>query len=81
MMMNSGGIRQLVLAIGAAFAIGVGGACQSVPVEPTPPVTIIPDPPLTQRLDKIDLLLAIDNSASMADKQALLANAVPFLVD
>jgi hypothetical protein len=32
-------------------------------------------------IDKIDLLLAIDNSASMADKQAFLAKAVPKLVD
>ena len=37
---------------------------------------------LTQSaVDKIDLLLAIDNSASMADKQAILADAVPDLVD
>ncbi len=32
-------------------------------------------------LDKIDLLFAIDNSPSMADKQAILADAVPDLVD
>lgn len=33
------------------------------------------------RATKIDLLLAIDNSRSMADKQAILANAVPDLVE
>lgn len=32
-------------------------------------------------VEKIDLLLAIDNSGSMADKQAILADAVPVLVN
>jgi hypothetical protein len=37
--------------------------------------------PLRQgRVDKVDVLLMIDNSSSMADKQALLATAVPDLV-
>ena len=31
-------------------------------------------------IDKIDLLLAIDNSSSMADKQQILAAAIPQLV-
>jgi hypothetical protein len=31
-------------------------------------------------IDKIDLLLAIDNSSSMADKQQILASAIPALV-
>jgi hypothetical protein len=36
---------------------------------------------LRQRsVDKVDLLLVVDNSASMADKQQLLAQAVPLLV-
>ncbi|WP_437596374.1 hypothetical protein WMF28_27740 [Sorangium sp. So ce590] len=35
---------------------------------------------LPQRVDKIDLLLTIDNSASMKDKQDILALAVPDLV-
>ncbi|KYF87878.1 hypothetical protein BE17_52840 [Sorangium cellulosum] len=50
------------------------------PEPPPPPV----DPPVAgppeTAIDKIDLLLAIDNSGSMADKQALLALAVPDLV-
>lgn len=37
---------------------------------------LVPQP----AIDKIDLLLMVDNSASMADKQKLLANAVPDLV-
>ncbi|WP_437630677.1 hypothetical protein [Sorangium sp. So ce854] len=36
---------------------------------------------LTKRVDKIDLLLTIDNSASMKDKQDILALAVPDLVE
>jgi hypothetical protein len=32
-------------------------------------------------VDKVDLLFMIDNSASMADKQAILADAVPQLLD
>ena len=37
--------------------------------------------PLTQsNVDKVDLLFMIDNSISMSDKQALLADAVPVLV-
>jgi hypothetical protein len=48
------------------------------------------EPKLTQQsfasvpsgaVEKIDLLLAIDNSISMADKQKILADAVPILVD
>ena len=35
----------------------------------------------SQKVDKIDLLFVIDNSASMADKQKILAAAVPDLID
>ncbi|MBI5532329.1 MAG: hypothetical protein HY898_06425 [Deltaproteobacteria bacterium] len=35
----------------------------------------------SSRVDKIDLLFMIDNSASMADKQQILAEAVPDLVE
>ncbi len=38
--------------------------------------TVVPQP----AIDKIDLLLMVDNSASMADKQRILADAVPDLV-
>jgi hypothetical protein len=41
---------------------------------------ITPIPIKQQSIDKIDLLFAIDNSASMGDKQDLLALAVPVLV-
>ncbi|MGK3959100.1 hypothetical protein WMF01_00840 [Sorangium sp. So ce1667] len=52
------------------------------PPPPPPPLPVdppVPGPPGT-RIDKIDLLLAIDNSGSMADKQDILALAVPDLV-
>jgi len=49
-------------------------------VEPRTTSTVVER--LTQSgVDKIDLLLAIDNSRSMADKQEILALAVPDLVD
>ncbi|HEX3343977.1 MAG TPA: hypothetical protein VHS09_05360, partial [Polyangiaceae bacterium] len=34
-----------------------------------------------QSVDKVDLLFMIDNSASMGDKQALLASAVPDMIN
>ncbi len=40
-----------------------------------------PPMPKQQSIDKVDLLFAIDNSASMGDKQELVALAVPVLVD
>ena len=60
-----------------------GPACLSRPLEPIEPrttSTVIEK--LTQSsVDKIDLLLAIDNSRSMADKQQILNLAVPDLVN
>src|SRR5687767_10112329 len=38
--------------------------------------TVVPQP----AIDKIDLLIMVDNSSSMADKQTILADAVPDLV-
>ena len=56
--------------------------CLTRPVAKSEPQTKVSfGTPVAQRgIDKIDLLLAIDNSASMADKQAILAEAVPDLV-
>ncbi len=61
--------------------VGLVG-CLTRPVAKSDPLTKVSfGTPLAQRgIDKIDLLLAIDNSASMADKQAILAEAVPDLV-
>ncbi len=56
--------------------------CLTRPVSKAEPQTKVSlSSALRQRgIDKIDLLLAIDNSPSMADKQAILASAVPDLV-
>ncbi|WP_308738125.1 hypothetical protein [Sorangium atrum] len=66
----------LIAGTGSAFG------CLSRPIaenKPRSTSTIVER--LTQSsVDKIDLLLAIDNSGSMADKQAILATAIPDLV-
>ncbi|AKT36004.1 hypothetical protein [Chondromyces crocatus] len=72
------------LMMGAVTVLGATGAfgCLQRPVEPVEPRTTstIVERINQSSVDKIDLVLAIDNSASMADKQAILAEAVPDLV-
>ncbi|MDI1443279.1 hypothetical protein [Polyangium sp. 6x1] len=65
----------------ATMAAGAAG-CLDRPIEPVEPrITATIVERLTQSsVDKIDILLAIDNSRSMADKQQILALAVPDLV-
>ncbi len=60
---------------------GVSG-CLNRPLEPNEPriTTTVQEKLPQSRVTKIDLLLMIDNSASMGDKQAILASAVPDLV-
>ncbi len=74
------------LAAGGLLTSAFGAAstgCLNRPIdrlEPRTTSTVVER--LTQSaVDKIDLVLAIDNSISMADKQAILADAVPDLVD
>ncbi len=58
-------------------------ACLSRPLESVDPIThttVELEVPQS-RVDKIDILLTIDDSGSMADKQQILAVAVPNLVD
>ncbi|EYF02328.1 hypothetical protein [Chondromyces apiculatus] len=64
--------------LGATGAFG----CLQRPVEPVEPRTTstIIERINQSGVDKIDILLAIDNSQSMADKQAILALAVPDLI-
>ncbi len=77
--------RSLALSALVPVACGLAGACgSSVELPPAPGA----DPQCTAieamtdaSIDKIDVLLAIDNSRSMADQQAILALAVPDLVD
>lgn len=58
-------------------------ACLSRPIEPLDPRTTstVSERTTSDAVDKIDLLLAIDNSASMEDKQQILKAAVPDLVN
>src|SRR3954470_5438843 len=66
----------------ALVSAGVVGGCLNRPIGRNEPKTTSPIvEPFTQNaVDKIDLLLMIDNSRSMADKQQILADAVPDLV-
>jgi hypothetical protein len=67
-----------VMLCGAAVTAG----CLDRPVAPATPKTsnVYVDEIRQTAVDKIDLLFMIDNSISMADKQAILAEAVPLLV-
>jgi hypothetical protein len=67
----------LLTATGAA---GVG--CLARPVGTQPPTTKVnfTSTVSQQSVDKVDLLFMIDNSASMGDKQTILADAVPNLL-
>jgi hypothetical protein len=65
-----------------AAAGGVTAGCLQRPVEPAiPQTTNVYISQIRQTgVDKIDLLFMIDNSISMSDKQTILADAVPVLV-
>jgi hypothetical protein len=65
----------------ASVALGAGCATRPVVNENPTTKTIFGGPVKQQSIDKVDLLFAIDNSASMGDKQDLLAAAVPVLVN
>jgi hypothetical protein len=72
----------------AGLGVMLGGGavtagCLDRPVAPAVPKTsnVYVDEIRQTAVDKIDLLFMIDNSISMADKQAILAEAVPLLVE
>ena len=69
-------------ATGGVWALIWGWACTTRPVTTNAPTTkTVVQIPLTEaRITKVDLLFAIDNSASMGDKQELLKDAVPDLI-
>ncbi|MDF3070414.1 MAG: uncharacterized protein K0R38_6015 [Polyangiaceae bacterium] len=73
------GLAGLAVMVGGA---AVTGGCLDRPVAPAVPRTsnVYVDEIRQTAVDKIDLLFMIDNSISMADKQAILADAVPLLV-
>lgn len=66
--------------LAATGAAGTG--CLSRPVGTQPPTTKVnfTSTISQQSVDKVDLLFMIDNSASMGDKQLILADAVPNLL-
>ncbi|MBX3206639.1 MAG: hypothetical protein KF764_16315 [Labilithrix sp.] len=67
-----------------ALMLGAAGTgCLARPVGQQPPTTKVnfTSTVSQQAVDKVDLLFAIDNSASMGDKQAILADAVPDLIN
>ena len=80
--MKSGKERSALLRAMVGLCL-VGAACMTRPVRTWNPdlkqsfTTTL----ATTRVDKIDLLFMIDNSASMGDKQALLAQAVPDMIN
>lgn len=67
-----------VLALG-----GLAAGCLDRPLAPSAPKTsnAVTDEVKISKVDKIDLLFMIDNSASMGDKQDILSVAVPDLVN
>jgi hypothetical protein len=67
---------------GVAVAATVGAACLTRPVTTAPPTSteIFTIALHNEQINKIDLLFMIDNSASMGDKQKLLAHAVPDMI-
>lgn len=67
-----------------ALMLGAAGAgCLARPVGQQPPTTKVnfTSKISQQAVDKVDLVFAIDNSASMGDKQKILADAVPNLLE
>jgi hypothetical protein len=66
-----------LLAVGSSFMGCLNRPIQ--PIEPRDTSTIVEKLPRSN-VDKIDLLLMLDNSGSMGDKQAILSAAVPELV-
>jgi hypothetical protein len=72
-------IARVVISFGVA---GLLGGCLSRPLVEASPETsnVYVDQVVQAGVDKIDLLFMVDNSASMADKQEILRDAVPVLV-
>src|SRR5262245_2237253 len=72
--------RVAVSVLLAATTGAVG--CLNRPIEPVEPrtTTTIVERLTQSSVDKIDIVLGIDNSRSMADKQQILGDAVPDLV-
>ena len=72
----------LVAGVATCVSLGLGGGCVDRPVVATNPITNtnFSNTVATGTIDKVDLLFDIDNSASMGDKEAYLATAIPDLL-
>jgi hypothetical protein len=77
-----GRIAKLGAAAVAVTGLGAVSGCLNRPIEPIDPLTTstVVERLTQSAVNKIDLLFMVDNSASMADKQAILATAVPDLI-
>ncbi len=76
-------VRAGLLGLGSVAGMAaLTSGCLDRPVSPATPNTtnVVVDQIRQSGVDKIDMLFMIDNSISMADKQVLLADAVPALV-
>jgi hypothetical protein len=73
----------LKLIAAAVATLSLAAACLERPVVPTEPRTSnqFVDQIVQNRIERIDLLFMIDNSRSMADKQEILKQAVPVLLN
>ncbi len=80
-----GGVHRAARLAAASIALAAPAVagCLDRPVAPIQPLTTSTETDVLRQsgVDKIDLLLMIDNSASMADKQDILAAAVPNLIN
>jgi hypothetical protein len=76
-------LRRALGPVAACAVVGaVAASCQDRPICPVLPIatSTVSERLATSYIDKIDILLAVDNSYSMHDKQVLLALAVPDLL-
>jgi hypothetical protein len=75
--------KALVLGSALAATAAGGAGCLTRPVGQQPPTTKDNFIAAVSQaaVDKVDLLVMIDNSSSMGDKQAILADAVPNLIN
>jgi hypothetical protein len=73
---------RFVTATLAVAGFGAVGGCLTRPLAPIEPLTtsVVVEKLPSGAVDKIDLLLVIDNSSSMADKQQILSAAIPDLL-
>src|SRR5439155_13361243 len=72
----------VALTLGASVALFGAQGCLTRPVVPITPGSggVIATKIRVTRIDKVDLLLMIDNSQSMGDKQSEIGKRIPLLI-